>query len=563
MSSPSKTLQKIQKTKSRKLRQYNCTYLKYGFTTAPHDASRPMCIVCGSIFSNEAMKPSRLQDHLHGMHPNKISSDFKKLRDEKAKQTTIRSHFRQPDDRQQCGLIASFNISKLIAKTAKPHTIGEDLVLPAAKEIIETVMKQNSSSVLRAVPLSNNTVQRRIDEMSSDVLKQLVEILSVTKHSLQIDESTLSNNESLLLGYVRFIHNLQAQEEMLFAIDLPADTRAMTVFTAVERFYNDKKIPLQNILQCATDGAAAMVGKHRGFIALMRRKIPGLIATHCVIHRQHLVARNLSAELHDSLHIAIKCINKIKANSLNDRLFRALCHDNEEDFECLLLHTAVRWLSKGACMTRFYSLYDSVVEFLSGVDFQLAESLIPLKNDIAYLADIFSFMNEVNKKLQGEMITLIRCKSVLTSFISKLSLYKDNMGRNTLSQFPNLCENNVTENERLKYCAHLQNLVEDMNIRFEDLISLTVPRWIVQPFSAEPADLKVELQDQFIDLLHDEKSKMDFTDDRYDVFWCRSSSKYPTIFEEVEPWILSFPTSYMVEKGFSAVTLLLSKQRNH
>nr|XP_039259580.1 SCAN domain-containing protein 3-like [Styela clava] len=349
---------------------------------------------------------------------------------------------------------------------------------------------------------------------------------------------------------------------MLFAIDLPADTRAMTVFTAVERFYNEKKIPLQNILQCATDGAAAMVGKHRGFIALMRRKIPGLIATHCVIHRQHLVARNLSAELHDALHIAIKCINKIKANSLNDRLFRVLCHDNEEDFECLLLHTAVRWLSKGACMTRFYSLYDSVVEFLSGVDFQLAESLIPLKNDIAYLADIFSFMNEVNKKLQDEMITLIRCKSVLTSFISKLSLYKDNMGRNTLSQFPNLCENNVTENERLKYCARLQNLVEDMNIRFEDLISLTVPRWIVQPFSAEPADLKVELQDQFIDLLHDEESKMDFTDDRYDVFWCRSSSKYPTIFEEVEPWILSFPTSYMVEKGFSAVTLLLSKQRN-
>ena len=48
--------------------------------------------------------------------------------------------------------MASYNnISKLIAKTAKPHTIGEDLVLPAAKEIIETV--------LRAVPLTNDTVQ--------------------------------------------------------------------------------------------------------------------------------------------------------------------------------------------------------------------------------------------------------------------------------------------------------------------------------------------------------------------------------------------------------------------
>ena len=49
---------------------------------------------------------------------------------------------------------------------------------------------------------------------------------------------------------------------------------------------------MSNVLQCATDGAAAMVGKHRGFIALMKKKILRLrlIATHCVIHRQHLAA---------------------------------------------------------------------------------------------------------------------------------------------------------------------------------------------------------------------------------------------------------------------------------
>ena len=50
---------------------------------------------------------------------------------------------------------------------------------------------------------------------------------------------------------------------MLFAINLPADTRAKTVFTVVKRFYEEKEIPMQNVLQCATDGAAAVVGKHR------------------------------------------------------------------------------------------------------------------------------------------------------------------------------------------------------------------------------------------------------------------------------------------------------------
>ena len=65
------------------------------------------------------------------------------------------------------------------------------------------------------------------------------------------------------------------------------------------------------------------------------------------------MARNRSAELHNSLHIVIKCINEIKAHSLNDRFFRALYHDNEEDFECLLFHTTVRWFLKSACMSRF------------------------------------------------------------------------------------------------------------------------------------------------------------------------------------------------------------------
>ena len=126
-------------------------------------------------------------------------------------------------------------------------------------------------------------------------------------------------------------------------------------------------------------------------------------------------------------------------------------------------------------MTRFYSLYDSVIEFLSGIDCQLAEAVKPLKNNIAYLADVFAFMNKVNKKLQGKMITLIRCKGVITSFVSKLFLYKENMGQNIVSQFPNLCGNDVTENKRLKYCSHLHNLVEDMHIRFADLVSLNVP----------------------------------------------------------------------------------------
>jgi len=42
----------------------------------------------------------------------------------------------------------------------------------------------SAASVLSAVSLSHDRVQRYIDEMNDSVLKHLVEIMSVRKHSL-------------------------------------------------------------------------------------------------------------------------------------------------------------------------------------------------------------------------------------------------------------------------------------------------------------------------------------------------------------------------------------------
>lgn len=42
------------------------------------------------------------------------------------------------------------------------------------------------------------------------------------------------------------------------------------------------------------------------------------------------------------MQFVIKAVNKVKSKSLNDRLFRQLCHGNDEDFERLVLHFEVR-----------------------------------------------------------------------------------------------------------------------------------------------------------------------------------------------------------------------------
>ena len=136
----------------------------------------------------------------------------------------------------------------------------------------------------------------------------------------------------------------------------------------------------------------------------------------------------------------MRIVNTIKARALNSRLFRQLCAENDEEFEQLLLHTEVRWLFKGNCVRRFYSLFSIVVEFFQAINDSVSLELISIEADITYLSDIFIKFNEVNLQLQGNLINLIKVKSTVLAFISKLKLYKCNLSRPELFQFPSLTE---------------------------------------------------------------------------------------------------------------------------
>ena len=51
---------------------------------------------------------------------------------------------------------------------------------------------------------------------------------------------------------------------------------------------------------CATDGAASMIGRHRGFLVHLKRAVQNVFSIHCVIHRQHLIAKHLTANFNQS-----------------------------------------------------------------------------------------------------------------------------------------------------------------------------------------------------------------------------------------------------------------------
>ena len=140
-----------------------------------------MCLLCNKVFSNEAMKPSRLSDHLTKFYPDKADKSatfFQCLRDNFKKQKTIGSMFASSFQQRVDGLLASYNLSLMFAKKGKPPTIGEELILPAVKQVLNTVLHDKAcSSVIKSIALSNDTVQRRIEKMSAHIEHKLCHTL--------------------------------------------------------------------------------------------------------------------------------------------------------------------------------------------------------------------------------------------------------------------------------------------------------------------------------------------------------------------------------------------------
>jgi len=86
---------------------------------------------------------------------------------------------------------ASYLVAELVAKQMKPHTIAEKLILPACREIVKVLFDEEAEKEVLKIPVSDNTVSRRIEHMSEDIEEQ---VLRKSRDSplfaLQLDEST-------------------------------------------------------------------------------------------------------------------------------------------------------------------------------------------------------------------------------------------------------------------------------------------------------------------------------------------------------------------------------------
>lgn len=65
-----------------------------------------------------------------------------------------------------------------------------------------------------------------------------------------------------------------------------------------------------------------MIVKHKGFISFLNNQNNSIIIVNCIVHRDNLVAKNMSLNLCETLELFIKVMDKIKANSKYDSFLK-------------------------------------------------------------------------------------------------------------------------------------------------------------------------------------------------------------------------------------------------
>ena len=193
----------------------------------------------------------------------------------------------------------------------------------------------------------------------------------------------------------------------------------------------------------------------------------------------------------------------------------------------MLLHTEVRWLSKENCPRHFYSLFDKVVEFFQDSNSVLCNELRNIKHDIAYLSGVFTSFNEVNLQLQRNDVNLIKVKSAISTFLSKLQLFKRRLVRHELYQFPSLSElekeKSIPDDDLQVYCAHLDELQRDMSERFQDLLLLKIPDWVINPFLDVSSEETGVAEEKLVSIQNDIELRPKFKK-LYQDFWLQKKS---------------------------------------
>jgi hypothetical protein len=121
--------------------------------------------------------------------------------------------------------------------------------------------------------------------------------------------------------------------------------------------------------------------------------------------------------------VLCKKLYSIRARPLQHRLPKHSSDESDAHYGDLILHTEVRWLTRGKIVFRFQELLPASTEFLQdrgdlAPQLKYSQSLL----DLALLTDLTAKLNDLNIELQSENKTIIKMIDTIDFFKGNLKL---------------------------------------------------------------------------------------------------------------------------------------------
>ncbi len=221
-----------------------------------------------------------------------------------------------------------------------------------------------------------------------------------------------------------------------------------------------------------------------------------------------------------------------------------------------------------------FILREEMFEFLQHANHETYSKFedIDFLLSLAFLVDVFEFINIINLSLQGKGTTILHSHSKIKSLKMKLKLWVTKLENYNFACFSTLNtyidETNavVTSNVISIMKQHLEMLIVEFDKYFPNLDEFELQyKFVHFPFSTNVLHLPYDdfnIQEQFIDMINNEEAKHIFNELSCADFWIKMSNLYPDIAKASLRLIMPFPTTYECETAFSALLTIKSKHRN-
>ncbi|KAL4084235.1 hypothetical protein QTP88_028060 [Uroleucon formosanum] len=137
-------------------------------------------------------------------------------------------------------IVASYIVNYRIAQVGKAHTIAESLIKPCVTDIVSYMLDEKAVKKINTIPLSNDTVRRRNNDILTPIKSELISRLKCNNFSVQLDESTDVSGLAVLLLYLLGINNkyqTSLEEYLLLCQPLSTYTIGYDIFNMLNNFF--------------------------------------------------------------------------------------------------------------------------------------------------------------------------------------------------------------------------------------------------------------------------------------------------------------------------------------